>query len=126
MEMDPHTLQQILTRIHQQMRCPQCGQRVQVDLGAIKVISDGAMLLQLKCDACNAYIVLQASLKGIEKISAPPYQENEFANASSTLEVDEITVRQVRNALQQSDGSFEKLFRELEQTEPSDADTQIV
>ncbi len=108
------------------MRCPQCGQRVPVDLAAIKVVSESAMLLQLKCDACNAYIVLQASLKGIEKISAPPYEENAFANASSTLEVDEITVRQVRNALQESDGSFEKLFQRIEQaTESSDAGTQI-
>ncbi len=126
MEMDPHTLQHILTKIHQQMRCPQCGQRVSVSLSSIKVVAESAMILQLKCEGCSAYIVLQASLNGIEKISAPPYEENEFANASSTLEADESILRQVRAALQEGEGSFEHLFRSLEHASPaSDAGTQI-
>ena len=54
MEIDPHTLQQILQRIHQQMRCPQCGKRVTVDLSAVRVVAHESMLLQIKCDGCSA------------------------------------------------------------------------
>ena len=126
MEMDPHTLQQILEKIHQQMRCPQCGKKVPVNLEAIKVISEEAMLLQLKCEGCNAYIVLQASLAGIEQVSAPSYKENEFANASSAL-TDEKSIELLRKALEASGGSFEKMFKKEEVgSESSDAGTQIV
>ena len=126
MEMDPHTLQQILEKIHQQMRCPQCGKKVPVTLEAIKVISEEAMLLQLKCEGCNAYIVLQASLSGIEQVSAPPYRENEFANASSAL-TDEKSIELLRRALEVSGGSFEKMFKKEEVgNESADPGTQIV
>ena len=113
MEMDPHTLQQILEKIHQQMRCPQCGKKVPINLESIKVISEEAMLLQLKCEGCNAYIVLQASLSGVEQISAPPYEGNEFANASSTF-TDEKSIGLLRKALEASGGSFTKMFKKEE------------
>ncbi|MDD3896839.1 MAG: hypothetical protein PHU04_03285 [Candidatus Peribacteraceae bacterium] len=125
MEMDPHTLQQILEKIHQQMRCPQCGKKVPVNLEAIKVISEEAMLLQLKCEGCNAYIVLQASLAGVEQVSAPPYEGNEFANASSTL-TDEKSIELLRKAVESSGGSFTKMFRKEEATNhTADPGTQI-
>ena len=110
MEIDPHTLQQILRRIEQQMRCPQCGKKVAVDFTAVRVVSDNAMLLQLRCDACNAFIVLHASLQGIENI-APTYEEGETTvNASSTLQMSDKEVRMLNSALEQCGGSFSQLF----------------
>lgn len=125
MEMDPHTLQKILEKIHQQMRCPQCGKKVPVTLDAIKVVSEEAMLLQLKCEGCNAYIVLQASLAGVEQVTAPPYEENEFANASSTF-TDEKSLEMLRKAVETSGGSFEKMFKkEGVSNESAEPDIQI-
>ncbi len=117
MEMDPHTLQQILEKIYQQMRCPQCGKKVPIDFNAIKVVSEEAMLLQLKCEACNAYIVLQASTHGIEQLSAPPYKENEFANASTGLETSKEDLKQINAALEKIDGSFEEYFEKEKKEE---------
>ncbi|MDD5623857.1 MAG: hypothetical protein PHI23_04065 [Candidatus Peribacteraceae bacterium] len=112
MELDPHTLQQILHRIRQQMRCPQCGKHVPVDFSSVRVVGDHAMLLQLKCDMCNAYIVLHASLQGIEKISAPGYEKDATANVSSSLQFSEKEITMLEEALDQSGGSFEKLFQQ--------------
>lgn len=125
MDIDPHTLQQILTRIEQQMRCPQCGKRVPVDFSAVRVMSDNAMLLQVKCDACNAFIVLHASLQGVEHI-ASSYREGETTiNASSTLQMSEEEMGMLHTALKQCDGSFETLFNAYgskEATETADSD----
>ena len=127
MEMDPHTLQQILQRIYQQMRCPQCGKKVPIDFDSIQVMAESAMLLQLKCEGCNAYVVLQASLNGIEQMSAPPYEENETANASSSLSMSKTDLQQVREALEKSNGSFKEMFEAEEGKEDKvDIDTQIV
>jgi hypothetical protein len=51
MELDPHTLQQIIQRIYQQMRCPQCGKRIPVDFTSVRLAGDDFMLLQLKYEA---------------------------------------------------------------------------
>lgn len=110
MDLDPHTLQQILSRIHQQMRCPQCGQRVPVEFPSVQVVGDDAMLLQLKCETCNAYIVLQASFKGIENLSAAPYDEDLTANISTTLRMPDEDLSEIRKRLADSDGSFSKMF----------------
>src|SRR5262245_30111077 len=56
MDIDPHTLQQIIQRIYQQMRCPQCSKRVPVDFSSVRLASDDFLLLQLKCDTCDAFI----------------------------------------------------------------------
>ena len=111
MEIDPHTLQEILQRIHQQMRCPQCGKRVPVDFSSVQVVADQEMLLQLKCDVCNAYIVLQASFKdgeGAEEV----LEGDKTANLSSNLQISQKEVGMVAKALEGSGGSFEKLFEE--------------
>ena len=113
MELDPHTLQQILLRIRNQMRCPQCGKQVPVDFGAVRVVSDNAMLLQLKCDTCNAYIVLHASLQGIEKLGAPTIEADARQNVSSSLKLSDHEVKMLHQALDQSDGSFEQLFKKF-------------
>jgi hypothetical protein len=115
MEFDPHTLQQILHRIYQQMRCPQCGKKVPVDLGSIQVVSEEAMLLQLRCEDCNAYIVLQASLQGIDALTAPPYEANETANASSDLQINRGDLETVRHTLSDVNGSFKDFFETQQQ-----------
>lgn len=109
MELDPHTLQQILQRIYQQMRCPQCGNRVPVDFSAVRVIAAGSLLLQLKCEDCNAFIVLHASIQGIPKIGMQEEQSG-MTNASSTLQLSGQEMEMLHQALQESGGSFEKLF----------------
>ena len=116
MEMDPHTFQQIIRRIEQQMRCPQCGKRIPVDFPSVRMAADDFMLLQLKCDTCNAYIVLQASLQGIQKIAAVPSAGQDCMNASSTLLRKEDEVKLLQEALEQHGGSFEKMFSKPETT----------
>jgi hypothetical protein len=112
MELDPHTLQQIIARIEQQMRCPQCGKRVPIDFTSVRVAADDFMLLQLKCDVCDAYIVLHAALKGSENLGVQPEEEgNLLNNASSSLHLKEAEVEQLREALKRSGGSFEELFK---------------
>lgn len=113
MEIDPHTLQQILLRIHQQMRCPQCGKRIPVDFSSVRVVADCAMLLQLKCTMCDAYIVLHASLSGVEKTSVQPYKEDGTANASTSLGLSAEELAVLRQGLSEAGGSFEKLFKKF-------------
>lgn len=111
MEIDPHTLQQILQRIYQQMRCPQCGKRVPVDFSSVRVVADQAMLLQLKCETCNAYIVLHASLQGVDQLSAKAYEEDITANVSTSLELSNSELQMLRQGLSEAGGSFEALFK---------------
>lgn len=121
MDIDPHTLQQILQRIYQQMRCPQCGKRVPVDFSSVRVVADQAMLLQLKCDMCNAYIVLHASLQGVDQMGAQPYKEDITANASTSLELNKEELAMLREGLLESGGSFEELFEKYGATDESAA-----
>lgn len=117
MEFDPHTLHQILQRIKQQMRCPQCGEKVPVDFASVRLSGDDFLLLQLKCEVCDAYIVLHASLQGAGKPAAA--KEETVAsgplgqNASSTICLKEGEVEVLRGALEQSGGSFARLFESL-------------
>lgn len=111
MELDPHTLSQILDRIKQQMRCPQCGKNVPVDFGSVQVVSEDAMLLQLRCDSCNAFIVLHASLSGVEELQHT-VEEDGTVNASSTLDLSKDEMSMFQQALEESGGSFEKMFEE--------------
>jgi len=114
MDLDPHTLQMIIRRIEQQMRCPQCGKRVPVDFSSVRMASDDFMLLQLKCETCDAYIVLHASLQGTENIGAFSKDRSDATvNASSTLNLKEKEVEMLREALDQSEGSFETLFQKF-------------
>lgn len=112
MHIDPHTLQQILQRIHQQMRCPQCGKRVPVDFSSVRVVGDEAMLLQVKCETCNAYIVLHASMQGAECLSMNADEDEALANASSSLQVGEKEVVELRQVLSGAEGKFSELFKD--------------
>lgn len=110
MDYNPHTLNQILIRIREQMRCPQCGTRVAVDFPSIKMAGDDFMLLQLKCESCHAFIVLHVNLS--ENKPAAAYNHAGVANASSSLSLDQNQMDTLRNALKASGGSFEKLFKQ--------------
>ncbi len=112
MEMDPHTLQQIIQRIYQQMRCPQCGKRIPVDFASLKMAGDDFMLMQLKCDTCDAYIVLHAALQGTQKAAPAVKNDDVLVNASSTLYLKDGEVAALREALSQAGGSFEALFKQ--------------
>jgi len=111
MEIDPHTLQKILQRIYQQMRCPQCGSRVPVDFSAVRVVAQNALLLQLKCDGCGAFIVLHATLQGGEEIQVIEEEKSATANISSTLNLAEDEAKMLKTALKESGGSFDTLFK---------------
>ncbi len=125
MELDPHTLQQIIRRIEQQMRCPQCGKRIPVDFTSVRMAGDDFMLLQLKCETCEAFIVLHASLQGAEKLGITS-KDDETVNASSALNLKEKEVEMLREALKQSNGSFENVFRQFGGDVESQSDIRIV
>lgn len=108
MELDPHTLQQIIRRIEQQMRCPQCGKKVPIDFASVRVAGDNFLILQLRCETCDAFIVLHATLQGAAVSKAP---EEQTVNASSTLHLKEDEIAQLHRGLEQSGGSFEALFK---------------
>jgi hypothetical protein len=112
MDFNPHSLHQILTRIREQMRCPQCGTRVPVDFPAIKIAGDSFMLLQLKCESCTAFIVLHVNLA--EQAQADLTDEQvSLLNASSTLTLSEEEMGTLRSALGAYNGSFQDLFKEF-------------
>src|SRR3989338_4875943 len=117
MELDPHTLQQIIERIQQQMRCPQCGKKVPVDLTSVRMAGDDFMLLQLKCETCDAFIVLHASLQGAEHLGVAD-ESIKMENVSSSLNLKENEVKMLRSALEKSGGSFEELFKQFGSSGP--------
>jgi len=111
MEFDPHTLHQILQRIKQQMRCPQCGEKVPVDFASIRLTNEDFMLLQVRCDMCDAYIVLHASLAGIKNIKVEKEDKERIMNASSTLCQKDSEIEDLRVTLEKAGGSFDQLFQ---------------
>ncbi|TSC79011.1 MAG: hypothetical protein G01um101425_857 [Candidatus Peregrinibacteria bacterium Gr01-1014_25] len=111
MDLDPHTLHLILQKIRQQMRCPQCGGKVPVEFASVRITGDDFLLFQLRCEACDAYIVLHASLQGATKAAKAPAEDGAHGlNASSMLGAHENEVKLVRKALTQADGSFAMVF----------------
>jgi hypothetical protein len=117
MEFDPHTLHHLLEKIRQQMRCPQCGEKVPVDFGSVRMSSDDFLLLQLKCQSCQAFIVLHASLqipKAGASVPAKQAERDMGLNVSSTFCKSEEEVKDLRNAIQNSGGSFTQMFGKTE------------
>ena len=110
MQFDPHTLHQIIQRIQQQMRCPQCGERIPVDFASVRLTGDDFILMQLKCEVCDAYIVLHASLQGAKPPAIAPEEGDKGMNASSTLCLKDGELQILRGALDSAGGSFQKLF----------------
>ncbi len=114
MEVNPHSLHQILTRIREQMRCPQCGTHISVDFPSVKLTGDDFMLLQLKCESCSAFIVLHVNLTEQNKTEEGVIDSQKaLLNASSTLSLSEDEMKTLRSALTTYDGSFEKLFQTM-------------
>ncbi len=92
------------------MRCPQCGERVPVDFAAVRLTGDDFVLLQLKCETCDAYIVLHASLQGIKPAVQAVTEGAHGVNASSALCLTDDQVNQLRGAIESAGGPFNSLF----------------
>lgn len=112
MEFDPHTLHHLLEKIRQQMRCPQCGEKVPVDFASVRLTGDDFLLLQLRCNSCQAFVVLHASLQAAKAGASADKSERDTTglNVSSTFCKSEEEVKDLRNAIQKSGGSFSQLF----------------
>ena len=113
MEFDPHTHHKIIQRIQQQMRCPQCGEKIPVDFACVRLTGDDFLLLQLRCEACDAYVVLHASLQSGKEEKVEKDDREKIMNASSSLCLKDEEVEVLRKALAQSGGSFEQMFVEV-------------
>lgn len=113
MDIDPHSLHQIVQRISQQMRCPQCGKRIPVDMASVRMTGDDFLLLQLKCSSCDAYIVLHATVGGTKGVIQEGDVRTKGQNVSSCLHFNEQEVTVLREALEQSGGSFVELFKKF-------------
>ncbi len=122
MQFNPHSLHQILVRIREQMRCPQCGTRVHVDFPSVKLVGNDFVLLQLKCETCSAFIVLHVNVAERNKGEVPAEVNEAIGakNASSMLMLDESEMKTLRGALEKSGGSFEKLFKEVPAEKPAE------
>ncbi len=94
------------------MRCPQCGEKVPVEMSSVRITGDDFLIMQLKCEACDAYVVLHASLQGIKNISSPGAEKNILQNASSAIRGHDLEVEHLQRALESAAGSFDMLFKE--------------
>lgn len=110
MDYDPHTIHTIIQKIQQQLRCPQCSRKIPVDWHAIQLTGDDFVLLQLRCEACDAYIVLHASCQGVREGETPQDAKLRMLNASSLLARSDIELEKIRESLLKADGSFERMF----------------
>jgi len=131
MEIDPHTIQEIVTKIREQLRCPQCRKRVEVDFDALKVVGGDFAVLQLKCHTCDAYIMLYASINAQKEDLSSPQIEKSGAQKNSTKSTSKtkasgstetslnfstklITstddLETLRKSLEEAGGSFSELF----------------
>lgn len=103
MDIDPHTIQQILMTVREQLRCPQCRKRIDVRLDALKVLNNQFAVIQAKCPSCSAHIMLHASIVVGTGADA-------MKNASSRITVEIDEVKEIERGLQKYNGSFTKLF----------------
>lgn len=109
MEINPHVLHQIVSRIQEQVRCPQCGTPIPISLAAVKMAVDDFMLLQLKCGSCSTFIVLNVNMHS-EAVRQLQDDVTTMKNVSSTISLSEDEMSALRAALEKSEGSFETLF----------------
>ena len=112
MHYDPHTIHTIIQHIEQQLRCPQCSRKVPVDWQAIRLTGDDFVLLQLRCESCDAYIVLHASCPGVREGETSQDAKLRMLNASSLLARSDTELEKIRESLMKADGSFERMFGE--------------
>lgn len=106
MEIDPHTIQMIITKVQDQLRCPQCRKKMEVNLESLKVLGSGVAVMQMQCPACDAHIMLHTS------ISTVPSDDPKDAvrNASSKLTVDIDEIKTIKDGIEKAEGSFTKMF----------------
>jgi hypothetical protein len=109
-ELDPHTLQQILEKVRQQLRCPQCGKKVPIEFSSLKFVGDHFVVFQLKCETCDAFIMLHATVAGIP---LPESYQGGGKNISNSLQLAEDEIEILRKALRETGGSFSALFKRL-------------
>lgn len=118
MEIDPHTVQQILTKVRDQLRCPQCRKRVEADLESLKVLGDSFAVLQLKCCTCDAFIMLHATLSAQNSEMVSITSENKeiisdtecSQNASTKLIMNSEDLQSLQKSLEDANGSFSEMF----------------
>ena len=123
MDIDPHSIQQLLEKIRSQLRCPQCTRRVDVALGSLKVVGETFAVFQLQCQTCDAYLLLHATLRLIvpvgdgvrtqpgQVVADGKAQGREQWNISTTLQLAPQELALLRASLKEAGGSFAKLFQ---------------
>ena len=82
-----------------------------MDISSIRVTGEDFLLLQLKCEMCQTYIVLHASLQGVEHVGVKEPAEHQFLNVSSKCFVAESEKEAMEKAIEDAGGSFEKMFK---------------
>ncbi|HLC76188.1 MAG TPA: hypothetical protein VJB82_03700 [Candidatus Peribacterales bacterium] len=107
MNIDPHTIQQILIRIREQLRCPQCRKHVDISIEGLKVLNDNFAVMQAQCPTCDAHIMLHATIAVVAKQDG---EKGVGKNASTNLMVDVDEITELKKSLQSSNGSFSKIF----------------
>lgn len=121
MEIDPHTIQQILEKVRSQLRCPQCTKKVPVALECLKVVGETFAVFQLKCGTCDAYILLHATIRTFPTphvhsahaevaMLCKEQQEGRVRNFSTTLEIDPQELQTLRACLKDAGGRFSMIF----------------
>lgn len=106
MDIDPHTIQLILTKVEEQLRCPQCRKRMEVNLESLKVLGNGVAVMQVQCTACDAHIMLHTSITLVH--AEDP--KNAIKNASSKLTIGVDEIKTIKAGIKESGGSFIKMF----------------
>ena len=128
MDIDPHTIQQLLEKIRSHLRCPQCTRKVTMPFESLKVMGQQFAVFQLACEACTAHIFLHATLRlGTAVVTAVPRslrpldvarnsgQAGQTGQAPSTalsVTLDPQELEALRQALRDAGGSFSMLFEE--------------
>lgn len=108
MDIDPHTLQQILEKIRQQLKCPQCSQIMSITFSSLKFVGDSYVVFQLQCEICSAFVMLHTTVTGGTVASAESTHLSR--NASSTIALETAELEQLRAAISKSGGKFSDLF----------------
>jgi uncharacterized Zn finger protein len=110
---DPHAIQLILAKVREQLRCPQCTRRPDVQFDCLKVMSESFAVMQLQCTTCGAHVMLHAT---VDRLPDEENRKRKTAtgerNASTELSLSNEEMEDVREALKAAGGSFSELFSE--------------
>ena len=109
-------------KVREQLKCPQCRKRVEVDMDSLKVLGDDFAVLQLQCSTCDAYVMLYATIAtkgeaageitlGVDPEAIPEELGTENVSTKLMTDADEIT--KLRSSLQAAKGSFTEIFGEV-------------